>query len=687
SVFCWDKGLIVQKKVQELKKGDYLISFRKAEEIKRKIKDIKFEYKYNRKNVIKKIRITKEFVRLIGYYLSEGHSTTSINQVGFSFNINEKEYIEDCKKIIKEIFPNVNILDRHPNPNSHQIVIHSKEIYSLIRHLCKDKKEKKVPNFSWTLPRDYFLELLKGYARGDAHKKGEYHITIKSVALQMTTQFVWLCKLNNISCNLGFEKNKLHKLPQGNEFKGSYVHCIYIPKSEIYIDEFYRERNKFSPYPGDKLLPVDGLVEVYRQCKPGNFLSHRKEQMTLRKDRANLTRINNVINWIEDYKKEPLNLRSKTILEAYKKAIKGEITTIRIEEISFFKKGIVYDISVEDTERFFGNYYPLLLHNSGNKGFHIAIPFESFPDEVNGIVTKNLFPDALRVMAAYLQDMIHEMLVQKLMEKESVQSLCEKLGKKTEEVMKDGKFDPFTIIDIDTVLISNRHLFRSPYSMHEKSGLVSVPIDINRIMEFDKKEAEPENVKIYRPFLERNKGDTDAKGLIIQAFDWWGKNHAIQGSKGLIDDEIIKTFHELPKQAIAENYFPRCIEKILEGNMEDGKKRAIFILINFFKQMGWRFEDISERIKAWNKKNKQPLSESYIIGQLNWHRRQKENILPPNCSNDSYYRDLQIACEPHICDKNKNPVNCAKRAHRRAKEEEKKEAERLKKKTKKKAKQ
>ena len=387
----------------------------------------------------------------------------------------------------------------------------------------------------------------------------------------------------------------------------------------------------------------------------------------------------------EERWENPLNLKPGMAKSALDENRKGWDLILDIDTSYWYGAKLTSYLLIEALK--FQDVKNIYCKFSGNKGFHIAVPFESFPDEVNGIVTKNLFPDALRVMAAYLQDMIHDMLVQKLMEKESVQSLCEKLGKKTEEVMKDGKFDPFTIIDIDTVLISNRHLFRSPYSMHEKSGLVSVPIDINRIMEFDKKEAEPENVKIYRPFLERNKGDMDAKGLIIQAFDWWGKNHAIQGSKGLIDDEIIKTFHELPKQAIPENYFPRCIEKILEGNMEDGKKRAIFILINFFKQMGWRFEDISERIKAWNKKNKQPLSESYIIGQLNWHRRQKENILPPNCSNDSYYRDLQIACEPHICDKNKNPVNCAKRAHRRAKEEEKKEAERLKKKTKKKAKQ
>lgn len=313
------------------------------------------------------------------------------------------------------------------------------------------------------------------------------------------------------------------------------------------------------------------------------------------------------------------------------------------------------------------------LKFSGGKGWHIAVPFESFPDEVNGRKTKDLFPEGPRIITAYLQNMIHDKLMQKILEKENVQQICQRTGKKQEEIMKNGKFDPFTLVDIDTVLISNRHLFRSPYSLHEKTGLVSVPIDIKDVLTFDKRDAEPEKVRAEKKYLDRTKvTEKDAKTLIIQAFDWWGKKHEKKGP----DQQLVpgRTF-ELPTQAIMEAYFPDCILRIL-GGMEDGKKRALFILVNFLKHMQWPWPDIEAKVKEWNTKNKEHLSETYLLGQLNWHKRQTQTILPPNCTNKAYYQDLRISCNPMICARYKNPVNCALRraedAQNRAKDAEKK---------------
>ena len=46
------------------------------------------------------------------------------------------------------------------------------------------------------------------------------------------------------------------------------------------------------------------------------------------------------------------------------------------------------------------------LKFSGNKGFHIGVPFEAFPKEVNGVLTSSLFPEAPRSIATYLLDYI-----------------------------------------------------------------------------------------------------------------------------------------------------------------------------------------------------------------------------------------------------------------------------------------
>lgn len=296
------------------------------------------------------------------------------------------------------------------------------------------------------------------------------------------------------------------------------------------------------------------------------------------------------------------------------------------------------------------------LKFSGGKGWHIAVPFESFPDEVNGRKTKDLFPEAPRVITAYLENMIKKMLSDKILEKENIQDICKKTGKKREEITKNGTFDPFTLVDIDTVLISNRHLFRSPYSLHEKTGLVSLPIDPKNILTFDKRDADPEKARAEKKFLNRAEvKEQDAKTLIIQAFDWWAKKHEKRGP----DEQLIpKRTFDLPTEAIAEIYFPDCIQHILVG-MEDGKKRALFILVNFLKHMAWPWPDIEAFLKEWNKKNKEPLTETYLLGQLNWHKRQTQTILPPNCTNKAYYQDLRISCNPNICARFKNPVNCA----------------------------
>ncbi len=299
---------------------------------------------------------------------------------------------------------------------------------------------------------------------------------------------------------------------------------------------------------------------------------------------------------------------------------------------------------------------------SGNKGLHIGIPFEAFPDEVNGTKTKNLYPEGLRVIAAYLQNMIKPMLAQKILEKESIREIMRKTGKTEAELVHDGQFDPFTVIDIDTVLISSRHLYRSAYSLHEKTQLVSLPIEPSRILAFSKEEAEPEKASTKLKFLDRTSvKERDARELIIQAFDWHSKQTI---NRKIAEDNREPTTkmreHEVMTTAISEDKFPPCIRKLLDGKMEDGKKRGLFILLRFLRNVGWSAESTDKKIKEWNQTNTTPLSESYMASQLTWHKRQKEMILPPNCANNSYYKDLQICPENCACKRYKNPVNYTK---------------------------
>src|SRR3989344_37048 len=71
----------------------------------------------------------------------------------------------------------------------------------------------------------------------------------------------------------------------------------------------------------------------------------------------------------------------------------------------------------------------LTVKFSGNKGFHIAIPFNAFPDRVDNKKTKDLFPDGPRTIASYLKEMIKDMLAAELIKKYSIEEILKKKKK------------------------------------------------------------------------------------------------------------------------------------------------------------------------------------------------------------------------------------------------------------------
>ncbi len=286
---------------------------------------------------------------------------------------------------------------------------------------------------------------------------------------------------------------------------------------------------------------------------------------------------------------------------------------------------------------------------SGNKGFHIGVPFEAFPDKVYDKETRLLYPDGPRKIAAYLKEMVRKHLAKEILKKYDIRELMKKSGKKFNEIIINNELDPFSLVDIDTILISKRHLYRMPYCFNEKSGLISLPISLDEVLEFNKEKAKPENVKVERHFLERsNVTKGEAKQLIVQAFDFNIKEENL-GIKNA------KEFN-VPVKAVQEQFFPPCIKLILKG-LEDGRKRALFILINFLSSLGWDYEQMEKFLREWNKKNSTPLSDGYLMSQIKYHKNHKKKVLPPNCANNLYYKEIGVCKPDNLCSKIKNPVN------------------------------
>jgi hypothetical protein len=287
---------------------------------------------------------------------------------------------------------------------------------------------------------------------------------------------------------------------------------------------------------------------------------------------------------------------------------------------------------------------------SGNHGFHIAVPFEALPERVHGMPTTLLFPDGPRKIAAYLGEMIRPHLASRLLEQVNLAELMEKTKKKKEELVKNGTLDPYSILAIDTVLISSRHLYRMPYSFNEKSGLVSIPINPKKILDFDKSLAVAERVTIDQDFMPRKKVMAgEASKLVVQAFDYH-KPKADEPVKSLKQREDFA----IPLAAVPEQYFPPCIQKISQG-LQDGKKRAVFVLINFLTSLGWNHEQIEKYLQDWNKRNPEPLREQYFLGQLRYHQQAKKQALPPNCSNKAYMTGMGVCAPDSFCGANAQP--------------------------------
>ncbi len=289
---------------------------------------------------------------------------------------------------------------------------------------------------------------------------------------------------------------------------------------------------------------------------------------------------------------------------------------------------------------------------SGGTGFHIGIPWESLPKEIDYKKTLGLFPELPRNVVPYLKEFIRADLGKEFANKYSPEELANSVNRPLSEIATEDGIDPFEIIEVDTVLISPRHLFRLPYSINSKTGLVSLPINPNDLDEFQREKADPKSVDTRVEFL-KSYEEGEASFLFSEALDFVNRNKK-KSTKPKRKVDI--------KEPVNPELFPPCVKSIAEG-LFDGRKRSLFILINFLSSLKWSRESIEEYIGTWNQKNKPPLPESYVRGQLRWHGSRDKTILPPNCpSNKSGWYDSFNVCKPDsVCGtpviKIKNPVN------------------------------
>ncbi len=136
---------------------------------------IKFErLKYDFKSfpLPKKVNVDNNFLRLCGYYLSEGHISTRITKVyiSFTFNINEEKYCKDVASIIKSKFGLNPKIDLNPHRKTARVYVYSAHLARFFEKLLgRGAENKKMPDFMTLLPPSKQTELIKGLWRGDGY--------------------------------------------------------------------------------------------------------------------------------------------------------------------------------------------------------------------------------------------------------------------------------------------------------------------------------------------------------------------------------------------------------------------------------------------------------------------------------------------------------------------------------------
>ncbi len=641
--------------------------------------DPKISFLHSKHSIPFTIPLNYQFGKLLGYYLSEGSLDDA--RIEFVFSAHELHEAQEVVSAIHQIF-STKIgcsIKKHKTENSLKVRVNSKLLEILFKEVFQlgtDSYTKNIPSFLLTAPEEFLIGLITSCFHGDGHIRNEWNI--KSVRAELfTSSNALVHALSFILLRLGVHHN-LRIKNRSNLLKISGSEGIkrmaslspeFLQKSGVRLGQILiNHPSKHTSYP-----PFFDIQKVRK-------LKDRIKKLNL-------------------YRAIRLNQRTNSILiqevmnSTLKKAISNHIFPIKIKSIQLIQYGQdYYDLKTSKNHNFMHGFN-IFTHNcldldskelnyslfcaelliealkfhdiknhslkfSGNHGFHIAIPFEAFPDEVNGVPIKDYFPDGVRIIAAYLKDMIKDHLTAKILQGQTIEQAAVRAGKTKEDAMFEGKFNPFALVDIDSVLVSNRHLFRAAYSVNEKSGLVSIPL--KSIKDFNKDDAKPENVKVTLKFLDREtaiKGE--ARQLLVQAFDW-----AMKKQQYAPQELPIKRIYEAPKNAIDEKHFPPCMKLLLSGIKEDGRKRAVFILINFLSNMGWAIEYIETYLLEWNRKNHEPLLSGYIKTQIDWFRRQNKKVLPANCDNPAYYKALGVCQPDEMCKFIKNPVNYALRKSR-----------------------
>jgi intein/homing endonuclease len=173
---------------------------------------------------INKFTFKPDLLKLLGYYLAEGTIFWERKEniklrpcgVGFCFNVNEKDYINDVLQIISKNFGLKAKVKTNFSPNSAVVTVYNRNLADFMKYLCgfmPDKKRlsRELLNLEPSLQK----EILKGFFRGDGNftdKYGETTYRGVTTSWDLASQLFWLLIRNRIKPSLIEQNIKNRKI-------------------------------------------------------------------------------------------------------------------------------------------------------------------------------------------------------------------------------------------------------------------------------------------------------------------------------------------------------------------------------------------------------------------------------------------------------------------------------------------
>ncbi len=142
-----------------------------------------------------KIDVNSDLMKVLGYYLAEGYTRKSekkgeeFYQICFAFG--EDEMKDNIKEVVEETF------GIEPSEEENVLTLSSRLIYELFQSLeiGSGAREKRVPEFVSSLPKEKVSDLLSAYFAGDGSvEKGCLHVQATSVSRGLLDDIDFLLK-------------------------------------------------------------------------------------------------------------------------------------------------------------------------------------------------------------------------------------------------------------------------------------------------------------------------------------------------------------------------------------------------------------------------------------------------------------------------------------------------------------